>query len=430
MKKKLILVACLAVGAAALFTGISFARSNSTITLTVWTRTYPLDQQSPYYSAAKKFEKLHPGVKVNFTGFDGTILHQKLLLGKAGGPSPDIEQTDTIWLGEFAQNGIATNLDSNFASWPGKKDYPANFLTSSKWKGHYYGAWLNTDVRILLWNKDVFRKAGLNPDVGPKTWAQVVAMGKQIQQNVPGVNGVVINAAASEDTADYWYPFLWMSGGDILNKSWTKAAFNSKAGIRALQFYVDLVNKYKVTPPDVITQDSTATEQALLSGAYGIELSQSGSGYGDLPKKVSIPTFKHMIGNGVLPTCGGCQPATGSGGWLLTINSKSKYKALDWELIKLIVDGKNNVPFNQAQATVPVRSSIIAKYRNGMPGYPYFDVVAATYPHTHFRPWVPQYPKFVPYIYTAVEKAVAGQLTAKQALDQAAAQTNKVLAAK
>ena len=53
MKKKLILVACLAVGAAALFTGISFARSNSTITLTVWTRTYPLDQQSPYYSAAK-----------------------------------------------------------------------------------------------------------------------------------------------------------------------------------------------------------------------------------------------------------------------------------------------------------------------------------------------------------------------------------------
>jgi hypothetical protein len=85
----------------------------------------------------------------------------------------------------------------------------------------------------------------------------------------------------------------------------------------------------------------------------------------------------------------------------------------------MVVNGTNAVPFNQAQATVPVRTSIIVKYRNGLPGYPYFDVVAATYPHTHFRPWVPQYPKFVP--------SVAGQLTAKQALDQAATETNKVL---
>src|SRR5437867_1854813 len=100
MKRKLVLVVVLAGVAAAVFTGISLARSTSTITLTAWTRTYPLDQQSPYYSAAKKFEKLHPGYKIKLTGFDGDVLHQKLLLGKAGGPTPDIEQTDTIWLGE------------------------------------------------------------------------------------------------------------------------------------------------------------------------------------------------------------------------------------------------------------------------------------------------------------------------------------------
>ena len=427
MKKKLLLVAGLALVAAAILAGISRARSTETITLTAWTRTYPLDQPSPYYSAAKKFEKLHPDVKIKLLGFDGDILHQKLLLGKAGGPKPDIEQTDTIWLGEFADNGIATNLDPYYAKWAGRKDYPPNFLASSRWKGHYYGAWLNTDVRTLMWNKDVFRKAGLNPEKGPTTWAQVVSMGKQIQANVPDVNGVAINAAASEDTADYWYPFLWMAGGDILNKSWTKAAFNSRAGVRGLQFYVDLVKKYGVTPKDVITQDSSSVEQAVLSGAFGILLSQSGTGYGDLTKKVSIPRFKHMIGNGVLPTCPGCQQATGSGGWLLTINSASKYQDLAWEYITMVVNGENAVPFNQAQATVPVRTSIIKKYKNGMPGYPYFDVVAATYPHTHFRPWIPQYPKFVPYIYTAIEKAVAGKQTAKEALDQAAEQTNKVL---
>jgi multiple sugar transport system substrate-binding protein len=429
MNRKLVLISVVAVVlTGAVFTGISLARSTSTITLNVWTRTYPLDQPSPYYTAAKKFEKLHPGYKIKLLGFDGDVLHQKALLGKAGGPKPDIMQTDTIWLGEFAEKDIAENLDPYYANWRGKSDYSASFLNSSKWKGHYYGVWLNTDVRVLLWNKDVFRKAGLDPNKGPKTWAQVVSMGKQIQAKVPGTAGVGIDAAASEDTADYWYPFLWMNGGDILNKNWTKAAFNSPAGVRALQFYVDLVNRYKVTPKDVITQDSSSVEQSLLSGKFGILLSQSGSGYGNDKDVKSIAQFKNKIGNGVLPLCPSCKPATGSGGWLLTINSASKYKDVAWDYITLVTDGTNAVPFNQAQATVPVRESIVKKYKNGLPGYPYFEVVAATYPHTHFRPWVPSYTKFVPYIYTAIEKAVAGQATAKEALDDAAAKTNKALA--
>ncbi len=428
MNRRVVVVFSLVALAAAVFTGISLARSTSTITINVWTRDYPLAQPSPYHTAAAKFEKLHPGYKINFLGLDGSVIHQKALLSKAGGPHPDIMQTDTIWLGEMADKGIAQNLDSYYASWPGKSDYSASFLNSSKWKGHYYGVWLNTDVRIMLWNKDVFRKAGLDPNKGPKTWAQVVSMGKQIQAKVPGVVGVGINAAASEDTADYWYPFLWMNGGDILNKSWTKAAFNSPAGVRAVQFYVDLVTKYKVTPKDVITQDSSSTEQSLLSGKFGILLSQSGSGFGDDKSVKSIQQFTHKIGNGPLPLCPGCKPATGSGGWLLTINAQSKYKDLDWEFIKLATDGQNNVAFNRAQATVPVHTSIIKKYKNGLPGYPYFNVVAEVYPHTHFRPWVPAYSTFVPYIYTAIEKAVAGQATAKQALDDAAAKTNKALA--
>ena len=429
MNRKLVLVSSLVAFAVvgAIFTGISLARSTSTITLNVWTRTYPLDQDSPYYSAKKKFEKLHPGVKIKLLGFDGDVLHQKILLGKAGGPKPDIQQTDTIWLGEFAEEGLSSNLDSYYANWKGKLDYSPSFLNSSRWKGHYYGAWLNTDVRMMLWNKDVFRKAGLNPNKPPKTWTQLVAMAKQIQAKVPGTSGVGINAAASEDTADYWYPLLWMNGGDILNKSWTKATFNSPAGVRALQFYVDLVNKYKVTPKDVITQESSDVEAALGSGAYGILLSQSGGGYGDFKDVTTVPAFVKKIGNALIPTCGGCAPASGSGGWLLTINSASKYKDLAWEYITMVTDGQNALPFDVAQGVIPVRLSIIKKYKNGLPGYPYSKVVAAAYAVTNFRPWVPQYSKFVEQIYTAVEKAVAGKATAKAALDDAAAKTNKIL---
>src|SRR5579885_554469 len=267
-RKTLLVIVTLAIGIVgmAVFSGVSLARSHSTITITAWVRDYPLDQASPYKSAAARFEKLHPGVKINLLGFPSDTLHQKILLSKAGGPKPDIMQTDEIWLGQMADQGFAANLDSYYANWKGKSDIEPSFLASSRWKGHYYGVWLNTDVRVLLWNKAIFAKAGLNPNKPPRTWAQLISMSKQIMQKEPGVWGVGFPASAVEDTADRWYPFLWMGGGDVLNKSLNKATFNSPAGVRALQFLSDLVNKYKIAPKDVLTQNGSDVETAVDSG--------------------------------------------------------------------------------------------------------------------------------------------------------------------
>src|SRR5712691_1081939 len=130
MNRKLILVLSLVavMVAGAIFAAVSLARSTSTITINAWVRDYPLAQDSPYKSAKKKFEKLHPGVKINLLGFPGDALHQKILLSKAGGNKPDIMQTDTIWLGEFAQQGVASKLDSYYANWKGRLDYSPGFL--------------------------------------------------------------------------------------------------------------------------------------------------------------------------------------------------------------------------------------------------------------------------------------------------------------
>lgn len=430
MKKKLFFI--LTIGlltAAAVFTAVS-SKASGTITITAWVRDYPLDQASPYKTAAAKFEKLHPGVKINLLGFPSDVLYQKILLSKAGGTRPDIMQTDEIWLGQMAEQGFATNLDSYYAKWKGKSDIPASYLASSRWKGHYYGVWLNTDVRLLLWNKAIFAKAGLNPNTPPKTWAQLISMSKQIVQKVPGVWGVGFPASAVEDTADRWYPLLWMAGGDVLNKSLTKATFNSPAGVRALQFLSDLVNKYKVTPKDVLTQNGSDVETAVDSGTYAMQLVDAGSGYGDFKDASTPAAFTAKFGDALPPLCPGCKPASGSGGWHLIINNASKYKDLAFQYITMVTDGQNAVPFDVAKGVMPLRLSVLKKYKNGLPGYPAFAVSAAAVKVTHFAPQVPQYPKMVELIYTAIQKAISGQATAKQALDQAATAANKLLAKK
>ena len=59
----------------------------------------------------------------------------------------------------------------------------ANLLT-----GVTYGVPTNNETMALIWNADIFKRAGLDPDSPPKTWDDVVAYSKQIHDKL-GIAG-------------------------------------------------------------------------------------------------------------------------------------------------------------------------------------------------------------------------------------------------
>ena len=98
---------------------------------------------------------------------------------------------------------------------------------------------------MLYYNKDVFRKAGLDPDVPPKTWEELIAAAKTIQDKT-GVAGVAHLTAGNKD-----YGTMLMvtnAGGTYLNPEGNKLLFDGPEGIAGLQLWQDLVVKHKVMP--------------------------------------------------------------------------------------------------------------------------------------------------------------------------------------
>ena len=394
------------------------------VTLHMFIRNYMLNQDPPLKTAKAEFEKKHPNVTIDLSPAPYDEQHQRILLSKAGGVLPDMFQVDTIWLGEMADQGLATNLDSYYAKWDERTDIPDSFLESSKWKGSYYGVWAYSDTRTFIWNKDVFRKAGLDPEKPPATWDEVVSFAQQIQARVPGVAGVGFPAAAQEGTADRWYPYLFMGGGHILNKEQTKSEFNSPQGVASVQFLVDLVRKYKVTPPEVLTQDADAVYDAVLAGRYGMMLATVGDGWAD--SKLDGPAYKSKMGAALPPLCDGCKPASAAGGWLFMINSKSAYKDLVWEYITMATATPNITPFEVKLVRVPVRKSGLAQ-AEAFKADPYNTVTVQAAGVSQFAPWVPAYYKVVEHIFTAIQKSVQGTVPVKTALDNAAAEVDKLV---
>jgi maltose-binding protein MalE len=83
--------------------------------------------------------------------------------------------------------------------------------------------------------------------------------------------------------------------------------------------------------------------------------------------------------------------------------------------------------FWQKQQRVPTRKAAfdnVAAYGQVMP---YFDQIAESVPFARLAPQVPQYPSFLPFMITAIQRALAGEMAPRAALDEAAIQTNAIL---
>jgi multiple sugar transport system substrate-binding protein len=397
------------------------------ITLTGMVRDYSLDRyEEPWHSAVERFVTEHPNVTIELEGLPYDDQREKTLIAVGAGAGPDVVMVDCIWLGEFASNDIIIDLTDRIAAVPGLKDsYIGTFQESMTWNGRDYGLWTWTDVRMLAYNKDMFRAAGLNPDDPPESWEELREYARALNQPDAGTWGYAFPAFSTDHTADRWYPFLWANGGEILTDDLTEAAFNSRAGVEALQLLVDLMNEDEVSPRDLLGIPEGDVSQGFVAGAYAMAV-KCGNFLSDFPD-LSVEEYREKIGQAPLPIPQGGQIATGSGGWLVAITRDSEVPDLAFEFLQTVVDSDNMIPFYEKNSALPTKTAEMELVDSFAEVFPYFDVVQQVLPNTHFRPAIPEYQLISAEIVDAIQSALLLEATPQQALNVAAENVNQIL---
>ena len=93
----------------------------------------------------------------------------------------------------------------------------------------------------FIYNKEIFQKAGLDPNKGPETWEDVKNFAKQIKDKT-GKAGFGMVAKLNNGNIPYRYmPLTWAYGGAALdetadNPTYQKSQFDSAGNIQALQW--------------------------------------------------------------------------------------------------------------------------------------------------------------------------------------------------
>ena len=430
MKKILIISLVLGLlGAAGMFAAGGQEATTEAVTLTAMVRDYSVKYDPPWYTAITTLQEKYPNAKVELEGLPYDDQREKTLITVGAGKGPDIAQVDCIWLGEFASNNIVIDITDRLNKDSAvRDDYIETFRESARWQGKDRGLWLWTDVRMLSYRKDYFRQAGLDPARPPKTWSELREYAKKLNRPAEGVWGYAFPAFSTDHTADRWYPFLWMGGGSILSDDLTEAAFNSRAGVDALELLVNLMNEDQVSPKDLLGINNKDLGLGFVADKYAmtIKVGEFWSDYRD--KGMTVEQYKDMVGVSPLPIPQGGKPATGSGGWIAGITRDSKHADLAYEYLKMVVAPENMAQFCILNANIPTRKSMLKMEDDFTEAIPYYSVAAEVLPTTHFRPPVPEYTKMSAEIVTAIQRALSLEASPKEALDRAAQKADEILA--
>lgn len=140
-----------------------------------------------------------------------------------------------------------------------KSFYPA-LMANSIVDGKVWGIPFQRSTIVMYYNKDLFRAAGLDPEKPPRTWAELVAMGKTLTRD--GRYGLMIPSTGYP----YWMfqCFAIQNGKELMSKDGKSVAFNDPAVVEGLAFWRSLAAEHKIMPEGAIEWGTL--RQAFVQG--------------------------------------------------------------------------------------------------------------------------------------------------------------------
>lgn len=171
--------------------------------LTWWDTSDPTNEAPVFKDLIKRFNKKYPNVKIKYQSVPFADAQNKFkTAAEAGEGAPDVMRAEVAWVPEFAAAGHLYALDGT--SLLEDKDFLETPLSSNVYKGKTYGVPQVTDTLGLMYNKKLFKEAGINKP--PTTWQEVEEASKKLKDKA-GVDGIYLNSAGY-----FVLPFMYGEG--------------------------------------------------------------------------------------------------------------------------------------------------------------------------------------------------------------------------
>ena len=408
----LVLMACLTLPTAGIVQGHP-ATAPATIHVDgCWTNK---DQDAAFQKIAAAFNASQAGVVVK-AGEQGSAA--KIVTEVSAGDPPDIyfdcSSTD---VGEWAANGYILSLDPYIQSSHfdlSKLNRGAHQIGT--FQGHTYALPFLEDTFMLLYNKTLFKAAGLDPNNPPTTAEAVAADSDKLTKKDSNGNITQLGFNPTFSAGDFdgtWLSVLAISfGGNLADATGTKITANCAACVAALTWETGFYTRYGAAAVDKFLA-SGGTGNLFYTGKLAMDISGEWTPF-FTPKTLDygVAPLPHPANRPDLANYG---MVAGNPG---TIMKGSKNPDAAWKFLSYVEGLGPTMSFAYAMDNVP---QLIAGENspklNPDPHYRVF-VKYAQGPHIEAFPVSPVSSAYAAALASTEQLVLHGKTTAKAGLDK------------
>jgi ABC-type glycerol-3-phosphate transport system substrate-binding protein len=217
---------------------------NGNVTVSVWHGTDSTMVDLYKNVLVPNYQKLHPNYTINETAVPD--VDNKLLVAVAAGTAPDVFHTNSTNLQNYMERGVLDPMPPQAWGFStvdelNQKAFIPGSTAGMSYQGKIYGAATQMNASDLFINNRMFHAAGLDPvNDAPKNWDDIVKLNEILTKKDDNgrytQKGFDWSMTSSTAFSGNVQMLIFQAGGEVLNPDGTPA-FNSDAGIRALQVF-------------------------------------------------------------------------------------------------------------------------------------------------------------------------------------------------
>jgi multiple sugar transport system substrate-binding protein len=265
--------------------------------------------------------------KVTYTSIGGTDVEAKyaVFLAAQDG-SQDVMYTAETLSAKYGR-GLFEDITTSFkkATLDNLNPAPTKALT---FLGKQYGIPFDSNMAIFMWNTDLYKAAGLDPDKPPENWTQFAEYSKKLTKD--GNFGTLFTLGDGNSSFFTFITLFNSTGALLLSDDQKKLIIDTPEGLLAMEaFYNGVVKDKFIDPAGLAINSSIEQGKVFRGGKIGH--------YFAFPNHYTLaedPTQSQVVGKaktGIIP---GLKLRSGSGngfeGYSINKFSKNKELAMAW----------------------------------------------------------------------------------------------------
>jgi multiple sugar transport system substrate-binding protein len=372
-----------------------------------------VDTEGTLTKMFKKFTD-ETGIKLKVLAVDYNSLYNKITTAALSNSSDiDVVEMDTIWAGQFLSGNLVEDL-TNVVPADVQSGFTQSSLNSVKFNNKLAAMPYFSSTKHFYWNKKLLKDAGY--DAPPKTWTEFREMSKKLTKSGQYASGWSWKQA--EGLNCDFVGMVYSFGGSFFKEDGTLNV-NSEGAVKALQYMTDLIRTDKTVDPASLQWTEDDVKNAFFAGKIAMMSNWEGM-YPDLNDSTKSKVVD-QTDVGLLPGEGNVVSATVTGSEGLAVMKSSKHKLASLAFLKWMASKSFQEPNFTERGTYPVLTSLYEDSAvKAADKTQTIDKILAQFQYGQNRPNGPGYVEWADILSSEVFKALAGNKSPKQALDDAA----------